>query len=55
MEIVSKDDKTPGLYCGFCGKGREEVEDLIKGPNTYICNECVKLCTTIIAKEPEGG
>ena len=43
----SKDD----LSCSFCGKGQKEVKKLIAGPQTYICNECVDLCTEIIEDE----
>tara|TARA_B100000579_G_scaffold18201_1_gene12810 strand:+ start:12373 stop:13653 length:1281 start_codon:yes stop_codon:yes gene_type:complete len=44
---TSKDD----LSCSFCGKGQKEVKKLIAGPQTYICNECVDLCTEIIEDE----
>ena len=45
---MSTDEK---LDCSFCGKGRNDVEKLIAGPNVYICNECVKLCANIITDE----
>ncbi len=44
---TSKDD----LSCSFCGKNQKEVKKLIAGPQTYICNECVDLCTEIIEDE----
>jgi ClpX C4-type zinc finger/Ankyrin repeats (3 copies)/Ankyrin repeat len=28
------------LYCSFCGKSQHEVQRLIAGPKTFICNEC---------------
>src|SRR5208283_6215598 len=28
--------------CSFCGKAPHEVEQLLAGPNAYICNECVE-------------
>ncbi len=34
--------------CVFCGKSRNEVINLLKGPSASICNECVELCTNII-------
>ena len=46
---TSKDD----LSCSFCGKGQKEVKKLIAGPQTYICNECVDLCTEIIEDEKD--
>ena len=41
------------LRCSFCGKTQDEVRKLIAGPTVYICNECVDLCTDIIAEEWE--
>ncbi|NWG20991.1 MAG: ATP-dependent Clp protease ATP-binding subunit ClpX [Chloroflexi bacterium] len=38
--------------CSFCGRGQEEVQRLIAGPGTvFICDECVALCSAIIAEE----
>lgn len=34
--------------CSFCGKSKSEVNTLIAGPTTYICNECIDLCYDII-------
>jgi hypothetical protein len=34
--------------CSFCGKGDEEVRRLIAGPTTYICDECVDICSAIL-------
>jgi ATP-dependent Clp protease ATP-binding subunit ClpX len=39
------------LRCSFCGKSKDAVAKLISGPNVYICNECVELCTRILAEE----
>ena len=53
--MSSKDSNTK---CSFCGKPQSEVDRLIAGPNVYICNECVELCTTLIHREqnkPEIG
>jgi ATP-dependent protease Clp ATPase subunit len=37
--------------CSFCGKGREQTQRLIAGPNrVYICAECVALCNEILAE-----
>src|SRR5271165_985992 len=34
--------------CSFCGKSRDRVAKLVAGPDAYICNECVTLCTDIM-------
>ena len=37
------------VRCSFCGKRQDQVGRLIAGPNVYICDECVRLCSSIIA------
>ena len=43
---AAPDGKT--RFCSFCGKPQQEVEFLIAGPESLICNECVQLCDDII-------
>jgi len=43
------------LFCSFCGKSQHDVKKLIAGPAVFICDECVVLCTGIIAAEAAGG
>ncbi|MCB1179857.1 MAG: ATP-dependent Clp protease ATP-binding subunit ClpX [Leptospiraceae bacterium] len=40
------------LHCSFCGKEQDTVKRLVAGPGVYICDECISLCTEIIAEEP---
>jgi len=42
-----------GLRCSFCGRGPEQVEKLITGPDVHICNECVALCNDILREEED--
>lgn len=47
------------IRCSFCDKTQAQVRKLIAGPNnTYICDECVEVCSEIIeeelAKEEQG-
>lgn len=37
--------------CDFCGKSKENVEKLIVGENSAICNDCVDLCVDILKDE----
>tara|TARA_Y100000588_G_scaffold83642_1_gene88210 strand:- start:7856 stop:9169 length:1314 start_codon:yes stop_codon:yes gene_type:complete len=38
--------------CSFCGKPQNQVQRLIAGPDrAFICNDCVVLCSQIIAEE----
>ena len=39
------------LYCSFCGKTNREVLLLIAGPTVFICDECIDLCTEIVAEK----
>lgn len=42
----------PAYVCSFCTRGQDEVQRLIAGPGgVFICDECVALCTQIIAEE----
>lgn len=36
------------IRCSFCGKTQGHVERILSGPNAYICNECVELCSTLL-------
>lgn len=38
--------------CSFCGRTEEDVEKLISGPNVYICDNCIRLCMSILEKKP---
>jgi ATP-dependent Clp protease ATP-binding subunit ClpX len=48
---MNDDLKTHQLRCSFCGKGRDQVKNLVAGPNVYICNECIELSYRIIDKQ----
>ena len=39
------------IRCSFCGKRQEQVNRIIAGPNVYICDECVQLCSSILRDE----
>ncbi|MCX7831694.1 MAG: ATP-dependent Clp protease ATP-binding subunit ClpX [Actinobacteria bacterium] len=39
------------LHCSFCGKSQKQVKKIIAGPNAYICDECVELCSEILEEE----
>ena len=40
--------KYQDLRCSFCGKRHDEVVKLIAGPKVYICDQCVRLCVSIV-------
>ena len=40
------------VRCSFCNKTQSQVRKMIAGPNgTYICDDCVAICTEIIEEE----
>lgn len=50
---MAKYDDKKQLKCSFCGKNQDQVKRLIAGPGVYICDECIDLCSEIIADEFE--
>jgi ATP-dependent Clp protease ATP-binding subunit ClpX len=48
---MTKKEKN-GAHCSFCGRSEEAVEKLISGPESYICDKCVRLCIEIVDKKP---
>ena len=47
----NKYDENNEIRCSFCGKPQSQVERLISGSGVYICNECIALCSDILASE----
>lgn len=37
--------------CSFCGRSEYDVEKLIAGPSVHICDNCVRLCMSIVEKK----
>ncbi len=48
---MTKKDK-PDTHCSFCGRPEDAVEKLISGPESYICDKCIRLCMEIVDKKP---
>lgn len=49
--MSNKYDDKKILRCSFCHKTQDQVRKLIAGPNVYICDECIDLCSEIIEEE----
>lgn len=41
-------------WCSFCLKAHTDVGTLVAGPGVYICDECVSLCSQVIASKPRS-
>lgn len=51
--MASKLDDRKQLRCSFCNKTQDQVRKLIAGPNVYICDECIDICSEIMEEEFE--
>lgn len=49
--MANRTDDRKKLRCSFCNKSQEQVRKLIAGPNVYICDECIGICSEIIQDE----
>lgn len=47
------DDQILPNVCSFCGKSQKEAGRLVAGPDVYICNECINLCSEIMAESQD--
>ena len=41
-------------HCSFCGKHKDEVLMIVRGPKVCICDECVKLAVGIVTEAHPG-
>lgn len=51
--MANRGDERKQLRCSFCNKTQDQVRKLIAGPNVYICDECIEICSEIIDEEFE--
>jgi len=47
-------DSAEVCTCSFCGRAQGEVENLIAGPDVYICDKCIELCNGMVEEQSEG-
>ena len=53
---MAKNEDRRNLRCSFCGKPQSMVNRLIAGNGSYICDDCVRMCMSIIGGyEAEQG
>ena len=48
---MANSDGTKTIRCSFCGRPQSQVNRLIAGNGSYICDECVRLCMGIIDED----
>ena len=47
--------KNDSIRCSFCGRTQEQVNRMIAGNGSYICDDCVRLCMGIIDENYDFG
>ncbi|MDD6328698.1 MAG: ATP-dependent Clp protease ATP-binding subunit ClpX [Lachnospiraceae bacterium] len=52
--MANRPEEKKKVKCSFCNKSQEQVRKLIAGPNVYICDECIEICSEIIRDEFEN-
>ena len=50
---MARNEDRRSVRCSFCGKPQSLVDHLIAGNNCYICDDCVRMCASIIGEELE--
>lgn len=48
---MARTDDRKSIRCSFCGKTQNVANRLIAGNGAYICDECIRLCMSIIAED----
>lgn len=52
---MAKNDERRSIRCSFCGKPQSLVNRLIAGNGSYICDDCVRMCMSIVEEMPESS
>ncbi len=50
---MARNEDRRSIRCSFCGKPQSLVDHLIAGNNCYICDDCVRMCASIIGEKLE--
>src|SRR5216110_3373781 len=43
-----REDRRRYTRCSFCGKGQDQVRNLVAGPGVFICDQCIDLCQEVL-------
>ena len=49
---MPRNEDRKSIRCSFCGKPQSLANRLIAGNGSYICDECVRMCASIIGDVP---
>ena len=45
---MARNDERKSIRCSFCGKPQSLVNRMIAGNGSYICDDCVRMCMSIV-------
>ena len=48
---MAKNEQSKKIKCSFCGKTQELVDRIVAGPGVYICDECIRVCNSILEND----
>ena len=48
---MARNEDRKSIRCSFCGKPQAMVDRLIAGNGCYICDDCVRMCMSIVDEE----
>jgi len=46
--VISQEGSHSPPDCSFCGRSSNEVEKLVAGPRSFICNDCIAQCADML-------
>ena len=52
---MARNEDRRSIRCSFCGKPQSLVERMIAGNNCYICDECVRMCASIVGEGEQAS
>ena len=52
---MAKNEERRSIRCSFCGRPQSLVNRLIAGNGSYICDECVRMCMSIVEDAPASN
>ena len=52
---MPRNEDRKSIRCSFCGKPQSLANRLIAGNGSYICDECVRMCASIIGDLPAAA
>jgi ATP-dependent Clp protease ATP-binding subunit ClpX len=49
--MTDREKRPSSARCSFCGKGQDQVRNLVAGPGVYICDQCIELSQEVVEED----